>query len=211
MTSMLKKAMIYLGLGPDEAYEQDPHLRQMEAEADGVGDVTTPPPRPVARPTVRPAPVGTSAPRPVTPSPATVASTGTVRPMPRPVQTAGPPPEAAGRPAPAAPSGAGVGAGPVSRPGSAVRTIGPVSATPHTVSPRSFNDAPEIGDTFKSGRPVIVNLQDVERDLRRRLIDFSSGLCYALGGKMSRVADHVFLLTPAGVDPERPDRDQPVS
>ncbi|RMH77297.1 MAG: DUF552 domain-containing protein [Actinomyces sp.] len=131
--------------------------------------------------------------------------------MPRPVPGTSPPREAPRQAAPGGPAGTGVAAGPVPRPGPAVRTIGPVSATPHTVSPRSFNDAPEIGDTFKSGRPVIVNLQDVERDLRRRLIDFSSGLCYALGGKMSRVADHVFLLTPAGVDPERPDRDQPVS
>ena len=47
---------------------------------------------------------------------------------------------------------------------------------------------------------MIVNLQAVERDLRRRLVDFASGLCYALAGKMDRVADHVYLLTPADVE-----------
>ncbi len=47
---------------------------------------------------------------------------------------------------------------------------------------------------------MIVNLQGVERDLRRRLVDFASGLCYALGGKMDRVADQVYLLTPADVE-----------
>ena len=66
--------------------------------------------------------------------------------------------------------------------------------------PDAFNDAQEIGDRFKSGQPVIVNLQAVDRDLRRRLVDFSSGLCYAIGGKMDRVADQVYLLTPADVE-----------
>ena len=70
---------------------------------------------------------------------------------------------------------------------------------PHAVSPDAFDDAQEIGDRFKSGQPVIMNLQAVDRDLQRRLVDFSSGLCYAMGGKMDRVADQVYLLTPADV------------
>jgi cell division inhibitor SepF len=48
--------------------------------------------------------------------------------------------------------------------------------------------------------PVIVNLQGVERDLMRRIIDFSSGLCYGLSGQMERVANHVYLLTPSDVE-----------
>ena len=83
---------------------------------------------------------------------------------------------------------------------SAVRTIGPANANPHAVSPTSFNDAQEIGDRFKTGQPVIVNLQAVDRDLRRRLVDFASGLCYAIAGKMERVADQVYLLTPADIE-----------
>ena len=83
---------------------------------------------------------------------------------------------------------------------SAIRIIESNTAKPHAVGPTSFNDAQEIGDRFKSGQPVIVNLQAVDKDLRRRLVDFASGLCYALGGKMDRVADQVYLLTPADVE-----------
>ena len=68
------------------------------------------------------------------------------------------------------------------------------------MSPTTFNDAQSIGDRFKAGQAVIVNLQGADRDLRRRLVDFASGLCYALGGKMDRVADQVYLLTPADVE-----------
>ena len=45
-----------------------------------------------------------------------------------------------------------------------------------------------------------MDLHDVDRDLSRRLIDFSSGLCYGLGGKMEKVANHVYLLTPSDVE-----------
>ena len=79
------------------------------------------------------------------------------------------------------------------------------AAKPHAVSPGSFNEAQEIGDRFKSGQPVIVNLQGVDKDLRRRLVDFASGLCYALAGKMDRVADQVYLLTPADVEVSQDD------
>ncbi len=70
----------------------------------------------------------------------------------------------------------------------------------HTLAPTGFNDAKEIGDRLKNTQPVIVNLQGVERDLARRLIDFSSGLTYGLGGAMEKVADSVFLLTPSNVE-----------
>jgi cell division inhibitor SepF len=70
----------------------------------------------------------------------------------------------------------------------------------HVMEPRGFNDAQEVGDRLKSGQPVILNLQGVERDLQRRLIDFSSGLAYALNGTMSKAADQVFLLTPSNVE-----------
>ena len=66
----------------------------------------------------------------------------------------------------------------------------------HVMDPRGFNDAQEVGDRLKNGQPVILNLQGVDRDLQRRLIDFSSGLAYALSGTMSKAADQVFLLTP---------------
>lgn len=80
---------------------------------------------------------------------------------------------------------------------SVVRAIAPVAPPkPQTVAPVTFQDAQEIGDRFKDGVPVIVNLQSVDRDLMRRIIDFASGLTYGLGGEMEKTADRVFLLTP---------------
>ncbi len=70
----------------------------------------------------------------------------------------------------------------------------------HLVMPRSFNDAQSIADKFKESVPVILNLQSADADLAKRLIDFSSGLTYALNGGMQRVADKVFLLTPRNVE-----------
>jgi cell division inhibitor SepF len=70
----------------------------------------------------------------------------------------------------------------------------------HMVTPRSFNDAQSIADEFKRQKPVIINLQSTDRELSKRLIDFSSGMTYALGGGMQRVAQGIFLLTPQNVD-----------
>ena len=70
----------------------------------------------------------------------------------------------------------------------------------HLVLPRSFNDAQQIADRFKDSIPVILNLQNADTDLSKRLIDFASGLTYALDGSMQRVADKVFLLTPRNVE-----------
>ena len=76
----------------------------------------------------------------------------------------------------------------------------PASVRVHLVLPRSFNDAQQIADKFKSSIPVILNLQSADAELSKRLIDFASGLTYALDGGMQRVADKVFLLTPRDVE-----------
>jgi cell division inhibitor SepF len=70
----------------------------------------------------------------------------------------------------------------------------------HLVIPKSFNDAQQIADKFKDSIPVILNLQTTETDLSKRLIDFASGLTYALDGGMQRIADKVFMLTPRNVE-----------
>jgi cell division inhibitor SepF len=70
----------------------------------------------------------------------------------------------------------------------------------HLVIPKSFNDAQDVADKFKDSIPVILNLQGSENDLSKRLIDFASGLTYALDGGMQRIADKVFLLTPRNVE-----------
>jgi cell division inhibitor SepF len=76
----------------------------------------------------------------------------------------------------------------------------PSSVRVHLVLPRSFNDAQQIADKYKQGIPVILNLQSADNELSKRLIDFASGLTYALNGGMQRVADKVFLLTPRNVE-----------
>jgi cell division inhibitor SepF len=81
-----------------------------------------------------------------------------------------------------------------------VESMPAASVKVHLVLPRSFNDAQQIADRFKEGVPVILNLQGSDQDLAKRLIDFGSGLTYALDGGMQRVADKVFLLTPRNVE-----------
>src|SRR3954451_19175782 len=77
---------------------------------------------------------------------------------------------------------------------------GPRDVTVHLVIPKSFNDAQQIADQFKDSVPVIINLQGTDTELSKRLIDFASGLTYALEGGMQRIADKVFLLTPRNVE-----------
>ena len=80
------------------------------------------------------------------------------------------------------------------------RTNGRGEVRVHLVIPKSFNDAQDVADKFKDQIPVIINLQGSEADLSKRLIDFASGLTYALDGGMQRIADKVFLLTPRNVE-----------
>jgi cell division inhibitor SepF len=70
----------------------------------------------------------------------------------------------------------------------------------HTVEPRSFSEAQSIADKFKAGQPVIMNLTETDSDLSKRLLDFASGLTYALDGGLQKVSDRVFMLTPRNVD-----------
>jgi cell division inhibitor SepF len=70
----------------------------------------------------------------------------------------------------------------------------------HWVAPKNFNDVQDVADKFKDSIPVILNLQGTDTDLSKRLIDFSSGLTYALEGGMQRIGDKMFLLTPHNVE-----------
>lgn len=70
----------------------------------------------------------------------------------------------------------------------------------HLVTPSAFNDAQEVGDKFRDGFSVLMNLQSANPELSRRLVDFASGLAYGLAGSMQPVADKVFLISPAGVE-----------
>jgi cell division inhibitor SepF len=68
------------------------------------------------------------------------------------------------------------------------------------LEPSSFNDAQALADRFKRQQPVILNLQSVDGDLSRRMVDFCAGLTYAMDGHIQTVANRVFLLTPQNVE-----------
>ncbi len=175
---MWRKAMLYLGLGPDEEY--DDYDAGYEDELEPAAD------RGASRARV---PAGTAS----GPYPDESSAIGAVRPI-------GPRPELRGEGSTAightvTPSGSTR-----LRP-QVVRPLSPTpSAKPHVVVPTSFNQAQELADKFKGNQPVIMNLQGADRDLARRLIDFASGLCYGLGGQMEKVANQVYLLTPSNVE-----------
>lgn len=176
---MWRKAMLYLGLGPDEEY--DDYDAGYEDDAEPSGDRSG---QHRAR-----VPAGSAA----ATYPEESSAIGAVRPI-----ATRPEPRSEGATAMSqtvAPSG-----GPRLRP-QVVRPLSPTpGAKPHVVVPTSFNQAQELADKFKGSQPVIMNLQGADRDLARRLIDFASGLCYGLGGQMEKVANQVYLLTPTNVE-----------
>jgi cell division inhibitor SepF len=177
--SMWKKAMDYLGLGPDDAYDDYDAAPEPERPAR-----TARAPRDEAPRQQRgyeheaEAPVRAVPTRPSFPT-STVNDVAVRRPVPANDDSSVQPRPINPRPAPAAratPSASG--------------------ADPYTVRPRRFDSAQELADKFKEGLPVIMNLEAADREVSRRLIDFASGLCYGLNGSMEKVATGVYLLKP---------------
>jgi len=195
MASIWRRTMVYLGLVDDEEYEEyepydEPPTQPM---------APAPPPRRAARAVPDPM-EGAYDPEPsgVRTLPRDEGYTPELRAMePRVAE-----PRSIGGSGMGNPSGMGSsGAVTVQPRPSVVRPFSqPQAAKVHITVPVGFNDAQEIGDKLKANQPVIVNLQGIDRDLSRRLIDFSSGLTYGLGGAMERVAEQVFLLTPSNVE-----------
>jgi cell division inhibitor SepF len=94
---------------------------------------------------------------------------------------------------------------------SIVRTIPasrPMSSTIHRAEPKRFNEARELGERFKEGVPVIMNLQGTEDSIARRLVDFASGLVFGLSGKIELVASRVYLLTPQDIEVSAEERER---
>ena len=87
-----------------------------------------------------------------------------------------------------------------------VSTVAPQPATAPdlrrivTVHPSTYNEARIIGEAFRDGVPVIMNLTNMSESDARRMVDFSAGLVFGLHGAIERVTPRVFLLTPATVD-----------
>lgn len=201
--SMWKRAMDYLGLGPDDPYDDY--------------DVAPEPERPMRGARHQPmhddydhVPVNDGRGSAGMGQPAGRQSRGysqhdyePAAPAPRPMQTrptfpSSAPDVAVRRPVPA-PDESTVQPRPINpRATPAVTRLAPApsSADPHTVRPRRFDAAQEVADKFKEGLPVIMNLEATDRDVARRLIDFASGLCYGLDGSMEKVGTGVYLLKP---------------
>jgi cell division inhibitor SepF len=97
------------------------------------------------------------------------------------------------------------------RPEAIVRTM-PASRIPtaaiHRAEPKRFNEAREIGERYRQGVPVIMNLQATEDTTARRLVDFASGLVFGLDGKIEMVASRVYLLTPANIEVSAEERER---
>lgn len=92
-----------------------------------------------------------------------------------------------------------------------IRTIPktqPSAGAIHRAEPKRFNEARELGERFKDGVPVIMNLQGTEDSIARRLVDFASGLVFAQNGKIELVAQRVYLLTPADVEVSAEERER---
>jgi cell division inhibitor SepF len=70
----------------------------------------------------------------------------------------------------------------------------------HTIHPRSYNDARRVGEEFRSGHPVILNLTEMADADAKRIVDFAAGLIFGLHGTIERVTNKVFLLSPRNVD-----------
>ena len=199
MASMWRKAMLYLGLGPDDEYDDfDVTGEHQRAAA----------PRPVVRrtPDVHHDPEPSGSVRTLSPSDDLVngrlpGRNGHDDHLPSDGRAERNGVDAVGR---ESRRSAGTAAAVGDRPRERTAMVRPlpsaVGSKPFVVSPGSFNDAQEVADKFKINVPVILNLQGVERDLARRIIDFASGLCYGLGGQMERVANQVYLLTPSDVE-----------
>lgn len=179
MASMWRRAMVYLGLQDDEGYDEYAYEDYFEEE----GEVREPARVAAGRTEARESREVREL-REVRPVREPSPGSGAVRPLPR----EDTPEVVAQRPV--------------------VRTVSPSAASVHIVEPAGFNDAQELGDRLKANQPVILNLQGLSKELQRRLIDFSSGITYAVGGSMSRVADQVFLLTPSNVEVSQEEKER---
>jgi cell division inhibitor SepF len=86
--------------------------------------------------------------------------------------------------------------------------VAPAASAYHiiTLQPRSYSEARRMGEHYREGNPVIINLDDMEEGERKRLVDFASGLVFGLHGRIERVSHKVFLLSPANVDVSNEDK-----
>lgn len=80
------------------------------------------------------------------------------------------------------------------------RKIGGSGMEVCVIRPSSVEDAREITDTLLANRTVVLNLEGIEVDTAQRIIDFTSGSCYAISGNLQKISHYIFIITPASVD-----------
>jgi cell division inhibitor SepF len=98
---------------------------------------------------------------------------------------------------------------PIARGQQVARVVAHPSSEIHritTIHPRTYNEAKTIGESFRGGTPVIMNLTDMDDSDAKRLVDFSAGLVFGLHGSIERVTSKVFLLSPANVEVATPEK-----
>lgn len=174
---MFKNVMVALGLGPDEEYDDRYFDDDAGLDADDLGPDELPE---QPRRAIRPAAVGDAN--------TARSDSGTVGAV-RPIRTV------------TSDDAASFTVRPIARDEVEPAPVTPMMASkPRIVAPESFADAKVLADEFKRNTPVIMQLNDIDRDLARRLIDFGSGVCYSLGGTMEKMASNVFMLLPKGVE-----------
>jgi len=166
--SMWKRAMDYLGLGPEDAYDDYDMGHEPERPARG------------------PRPMRDDAQRPVRREPDTDHGVRAVRTMPASREAD----VTIRRPVPAGDDST-VQPRPIG-----TRPAAAAGGSPTVVRPVRYNDVQQIADRFKQGHVVLMHLDDSPSDIKRRILDFVAGLCYALGGSIEKVADSSWELTP---------------
>jgi cell division inhibitor SepF len=182
MAGALRNAMVYLGLAEDDRYAEDSEVEQSRPRTESAREVRTESrheSRQEARPEVR------HEPRPDLsverrPSPAT--TTAQVTPIRK--QVAHVVPQTSS---------------------SSVAELHRIT----TIHPRTYNEAKTIGESFREGVPVIMNLTDMDDSDAKRLVDFSAGLVFGLHGAIERVTNKVFLLSPANVEVASQEEERP--
>jgi len=186
MAGALRNAMVYLGLAEDDRYAEDEQVEQTRPRAEPAREVRHEPreqtraePRPEVRHEPRPEPRIDLTAERRTPSPS-----AQVTPIRKQVAQM------------------------VPQTSSASLSVGELHRIT-TIHPRTYNEAKVIGESFRDGVPVIMNLTDMDDSDAKRLVDFSAGLVFGLHGSIERVTNKVFLLSPANVEVASQEEERP--
>ena len=80
------------------------------------------------------------------------------------------------------------------------KKTGSPSMEVNVIRPTSMEDARDIAETLMNNCTVILNLEGLDVEIAQRIIDFTCGACYSLGGSLQKIAGYIYILTPSGVD-----------